>query len=160
MATAEAHTGPHLVTAVLCEKVLQEQDGVLSVIRIIDRVIQSAAGPEVPDQMPPFISDNLTLLVALRADQARGRFGIKIRPEAPGGIQLPPVENSVTLQPGSAGVNLIMPMAFPISEEGVYWFDVFLTQPAASAAERLLTRVPLEVHYSPQKQPSSEANDQ
>jgi hypothetical protein len=30
---------PHLVAAVLCEKVLQEADGVLSAIRIVDKVI-------------------------------------------------------------------------------------------------------------------------
>jgi hypothetical protein len=45
--------GPHVGIAVLCEKVLQEGDGVLSLIRVVDRIIHSAVGPEAPDEMPP-----------------------------------------------------------------------------------------------------------
>jgi hypothetical protein len=154
MSTPEARppadTGPHLLIAVLCEKVLQESDGVLSVIRVIDRLTQGAAGPEAPEQMPPFILDRLTMLVAIRADQARGRHGIKIRPEAPSGLQMQSVEQGVTIQSGATGINLILPLVLPITEEGVYWFDVFLTGPAPQA-DRLLTRVPLEIVYAPQR---------
>ncbi len=150
MATSDVTTGPHLVMAVLCEKVLHERDGVLSIIRVIDQLTQTAVGPEAPEQMPPFIADNLTMIVTIKADQARGRYGVKIRPEAPGGIQLPPIEQAITISNGPGGVNLVIPMALPISAEGVYWFDVFLTAPTAQP-DRLLTRVPLEVQYSPQR---------
>jgi hypothetical protein len=145
-------TGPHLVVAALCEKVLTEADGVLSVIRIVDRITQSATGPEAPDEMPPFILDTLTMLVALRSDQARGRYGIKIRPEAPGGFQMPSAEQGIHLQSGPSGTNLILPLVVPISTEGVYWFDIFLTGPAPQR-ERLLTRVPLEIVYQPHRPP-------
>jgi hypothetical protein len=136
--------------AVLCEKVLEDRDGVLSVIRIVDGVTRSAVGPEAPDQMPPFVSDDLTMVISLKSEQAKGRFGIKVRPEAPGGMQLPPVEQAINLSPGGGGVNIVMPMVLPLNEEGVYWFDVFLTQPRGGA-EQLLTRVPLEVQYLPQR---------
>jgi hypothetical protein len=136
--------------AVLCEKVLQEQDGVLTIIRIIDQLTQTAVGPEAPEQMPPFIAQNLTMVVTIKADQARGRYGLRIRPEAPGGFQLPPVEQAITISPGPGGVNVVMPMALPISAEGVYWFDVILTAPPTDQPDRLLTRVPLEVQYAPQ----------
>lgn len=136
--------------AVLCEKVLTEQDGVVSIIRVIDRLTQTTTGPEAPDNMPPFITDNLTMVVAVRADQARGRFGIKVRPEAPGGIQLPPVEQAITISPGPNGINLVMPLVLPIGAEGVYWFDVFLAA-RGEQTDKLLTRVPLEVVYSPQR---------
>lgn len=152
--SAGENTGPHLLAAVLCEKVLQEQDGVLSVIRIVDRLTQTASGPDAPAQMPPFIAPNLTLLVALRSDQARGRYGIKIRPEAPGGFQLPSVEQAIPLQAGPTGANVIMPLVMPISEEGVYWFDVFLTGPAPQE-DRLLTRIPLEIVYLPHRPPAN-----
>jgi hypothetical protein len=134
--------------AVLCEKVLQEQGGVLSVIRLIDTLTQSASGPEPPKQMPPFMAD-LTMVVVLRADQARGRFGIKIRPEAPSGEQLPSFEQTIQLTGGPWGASIVAPMAFPIGQEGVFWFDVFLTGPS-DQPERLLTRMPLEVFYQPQ----------
>jgi len=48
-----SRTGPYLQAALLCERVMQEKDGVLSVIRIIDRVIHTAMGPETPDTMGP-----------------------------------------------------------------------------------------------------------
>lgn len=150
MAAADTTTGPHLLMAALCEKVLQEQDGVLSIIRVIDQLTQTAVGPDAPEHMPPFIAQNLSMVVAIKADQARGRYGVRIRPEAPGGIQLPHVEQAVTLSPGPGGMNLVMPMTFPVSEEGVYWFDVSLTAPTGQP-DRLLTRVPLQVQYSPQR---------
>ncbi len=150
MATLPQETGPHLLVAALFEKVLQEQDGVLSAIRLIDRVTQSTTDPDAPEQMPPFLTDNLTMLVCLRSDQARGRYGIKVRPEAPGGFQLPAMEQAIQLQPGANGANLILPLVLPITQESVFWFDVFLTGPAPQP-DRLLTRVPLEVVYSPRR---------
>jgi len=43
-------TGPHIVNATFCEKVLIEPDGVLSLIRLVDRFTQTATGPEPPEQ--------------------------------------------------------------------------------------------------------------
>jgi hypothetical protein len=154
MATSDAYSGPHVTMVVLCERVLQEQDGVLSVIRIIDQMTQTATGPDAPDQMPPFLLDTLTMVITVKSDQARGRHAIKLRPEAPGGIQLPPMEQAITLQSGATGVNLIIPLVLPISQEGVYWFDILLAG-REGHEDRLLTRVPLEVIYSPQKLPSA-----
>ncbi len=153
MATTDPHTGPHLTMAVLCEKVLHEQDGVISAIRIIDQLTQTATGPDAPEQMTPFLVNNLTMLITIKSDQARGRHGIRVRPEAPGGVQLPALEQAITIQSGPTGVNLIMPLILPIDREGAYWFDVFLTGPAPQP-NRLLTRVPLEIIYSPQRPPA------
>lgn len=151
MADIDTTTGPHLVLAAICEKVLQEADGVLSLIRVVDAISQTASGPEPPAQMPPFVLGDVTLVISLKADQARGRFGIRVRPEAPSGIQLPPVEQGINLQPGAAkGVNLVMPLQIAIDQEGTYWFDVFLTGPEPQP-DRLLTRVPLNIIYSPQR---------
>lgn len=155
MAAPDQHTGPHLTMAVLCEKVLHEHDGVISAIRIIDQLTQTATGPEPPEQMPPFISNDLTMVITVKSDQARGRYGIRLRPEQPGGVQLPATEQAITIQPGAAGVNLIMPLVLPIAHEGVYWFDVFLTA-RPPQPDRLLTRVPLEVIYSPQQSPAAQ----
>lgn len=149
MSTSERHTGPHVVMAVLCEKALQEQDGVISIIRVVDQITQTQTGPDTPEAMTPFVASDLTLVISLKADQARGRYGIKVRPEAPGGFQLPAIEQAIQLQAGGGGgVNLILPLILPVSQEGLYWFDVFLTGPAPQP-ERLLTRVPLEVVYQP-----------
>lgn len=146
-ATPLPNTGPYLTMAVICEKVLVEQGGGISVIRITDTINQSAAGPEPPAEMPPFISDNLTMVIVLRAGEAKGRFGVKLRPEAPGGFQLPTFEQQIQLVGGPWGATVVVPLVIPVAQEGVFWFDVFLTGPKKH--ETLLTRVPLEVIYRP-----------
>lgn len=44
-----AFGGPFLSAALLCEKVLVEQDGIKSAIRIIDRVTHAVLGPTLCD---------------------------------------------------------------------------------------------------------------
>jgi hypothetical protein len=146
-------TGPFLGTAVLCEKVLQEADGVISIIRVVDRITHSAIGPEVADEMPPF-TINLNALVSLKSGTAKGRFKVKIRPEAPSGELLPAIEVPVLFEGEERGVNLILQIAIQAEHEGLYWFDVFLE-------EGRLTRIPLRVVYQPQRVggPTSEPTD-
>ena len=80
--------GPHLQMAVFCEKVLQEKDGVLSLIRIIDRINRTAAGPEAPEAMPPF-DYQLTSVITLKSGNARGGVQVEIEPEGPSGLKQP-----------------------------------------------------------------------
>lgn len=65
--------GPYLAMALLCEKVLREADGVLSLIRIVDRITVSFSGPDAPVQMPP-APVNLTLVVGFKSGFARGPY--------------------------------------------------------------------------------------
>jgi len=44
--------GSYLITAVFCEQVLQEASGVLSLIRIVDRMTITSSGPNAPAEMP------------------------------------------------------------------------------------------------------------
>lgn len=149
-------TGPHLLACVLCEKVIEDKEGVLSLIRIVDQITHSAIGPEPPEDMPPFILDHLKLVLMLKAGKAKGRFKVKIRPEDPSGVQLPVVETTVQLEGGHGGVNIIAPLAVPIAMEGLYWFDVFFAAGKGDkTADRLLTRLPLKIEYQPQKTPGS-----
>ncbi len=147
-------TGPHIVIATFCEKVLLEPDGVLSLIRVVDRFTQTATGPEPPDQMPPFIvSDReLRMVVALKSDKAKGRCAIKVVAEDPSGVRTPVGESDVTLPGGNQGVNLNIGVNFAFQHEGVYWFDVILDGPR-NQEDQLMTRVPLEVVYQRQRVP-------
>ena len=45
--------GPYVTTAVFCETVLQESSGVLTLVRIIDRMEITASGSNAPEEMPP-----------------------------------------------------------------------------------------------------------
>jgi hypothetical protein len=144
--------GPYLQVAAACEKVLQEQDGVLSVIRMIDRFILGAVGPDAPDEMPP-LPVNFTLLVVLKSGGARGRYTVHLTIESPSGERMP---NELTLplllEGEERGVNMVIPVGLQVEHEGLYWFDIWLGDPRVSErAEELLTRVPLRIVYQPQR---------
>lgn len=134
--------GPFLQVAALCEKVLQERDGVLSLIRIVDVVTHGAQGPDAPEEMPEF-RHQLTLAISLKAGKSRGRHEIRITPELPSGEAMTPITMAVQMEGESRGQNLIIPMDFPLRFEGLHWFKVqFDGIP--------LTQVPLDVRYNRQ----------
>jgi hypothetical protein len=122
-----------------CERVLEDKDGVLSAIRIVDRIIHHARGPDSPEEMPT-ASVALTILVMLKAGAARGRNALRLRPEAPSGLRLPEVSFPVLFEGEDRGVNVVLPIQFEVDQEGVYWFDVTLD-------DALITRMPLRIVY-------------
>jgi hypothetical protein len=145
--------GPYLQMAVICEKVIEDKTDSLSLIRIIDNVTQTATGPEPPEQMPPIVLSNLMLVIALKAGKARGRYAVKVVVEDPSGSQLPSPEIPIQLEGEFRGVNLITPLNVAAQYEGIYWFDIYFV--AGRDKESLLTRIPLQVHYQPQRIPPS-----
>lgn len=137
-------SGPFLSVAAFCEKVLHEQDGVLTPVRLVDRVIHGAVGPDVSDDMPP-VPVRLPLLLSLKSGEARGRHTLVVRPEAPSGQQLPETSFPVLLEGGDRGVNIVAQMDMNLDQEGLWWFDIILEP------NILLTRVPLTIVYQPQR---------
>ena len=131
--------GPYLTAALLCEKVLQEKDGILSAIRIVDRIIATAQGSQPPEQMPP-VPVNITALLMLKSGEARGSYTVKIQPVAPSGFRSTEVSWPIFLEGEDRGANVVLQIVFQATEEGVYWFEVNLK-------EELLTRIPLRVVY-------------
>jgi Family of unknown function (DUF6941) len=131
--------GPYLTAALLCEKVLQEKDGILSAIRIVDRIIATAQGSQPPEQMPP-VPVNITALLMLKSGEARGSYTVKIQPVAPSGFKSPEVSWPIYLEGEDRGANIVLQIVFQAKEEGLYWFEV-------SFKDELLTRIPLRVVY-------------
>jgi hypothetical protein len=132
--------------------VITEGDGVLSFIRIVDRFIQTATGSDPPDEMPPFVVDNMQMVVSLKSDQAKGRYTVKLVMEAPDTTREQIGEQDVNLTPGSSGINIVAGVRLGLTLEGVYWIDVLFGGPRGQADE-LLTRVPLEAVYQRQRVP-------
>jgi hypothetical protein len=127
---------PHLAIAVFCEKVLREADGVISLIRVVDRFIVAGATSEMEPQVLKF-----TLMLMFKAGFMRGKATIAVRPKSPAGAELPAMEFPVLFEgDDDRGLALSGEVNFPISEEGVYWFDVYVMQ-------ELVTRMPLRVVY-------------
>lgn len=135
-------SGPFLTAALFCERVLEERDGVLTLVRIVDRFIQRAAGPSPPPEMPSF-PINVTVFISVKSGAARGRHTITVRPEDPSGLQLEAVQLPVLFEGEDRGSNLVLNVGFQAEHEGLYWFDVLLDEKA------LLTRMPLRVVYEP-----------
>lgn len=134
--------GPYVVAAVLCERVLEEKDGVLTAVRIVDRT--TIAAPEGAELVVA-----LTALISLKPGKAVGRYTIGLRPEAPSGMQLPALAAPINFEGGEGdrGVNLVLPLQMQ-AEEGLYWFDVLWIDDRAST-ETVLTRMPLRVVWQP-----------
>lgn len=142
-------TGPFIAVATFCERVIREHDNVLSVMRVVDQLNVTAAGPDPPAQMPP-TATNLSVVVVLRRGTARGRHAVKLRPETPGGEQRDAVEVSVNFTGDpEAGANIVIDFSgFAVDQEGLWWLDVLFGD-----AETQLARIPLRVNYHPQRTP-------
>lgn len=131
-------TGPYLQAALFVERVLHERDGVLSFVRIVDRLAVQAHG-DAPEELPEGATAKVTLAVMLKSGDARGRHRLMIRPELPSGLQLEPRGFDVLFEGEDRGVNVVVDLDVALME-GLHWFTV-------SLAERELTRVPLRIAY-------------
>ena len=131
--------GPYLTAALICEKVIQEKDETVSIIRMVDRVTLTTPASASPETLPP-VTLSLFDLISLKSGSARGRHTIKWRTETPAGIKQPEILLPVLFEGDDRGVNLILSLNLVLDQEGVYWFDIFLE-------EQLLTKIPLRVLY-------------
>ena len=135
--------GPFVLMATLCERVLKEADGVLSIIRVVDRIDHTAVGPDAPREMPE-VRSPLTLAVILVPGAATGRHEITIVVELPSGETLPPITTSVQFEGASRPIRIVAPLNIPYTIEGLYWFHVRFDE------NLRLTQIPLQVRYSRQ----------
>lgn len=132
--------GPFISIAAFCENVIEDKSGVLSLIRIVDRLTVSAQGSSAPEQMPPTLL-NWFFVLTLKSGQARGSVQVAIEPELPSGLRLAPVTFTPHFEGGNRGCNIVSRIGLTLEAPGIYWFRVFV-------ADRLATRVPIEVIYS------------
>ncbi len=133
--------GPFVNAALICERVLQERDGVLTAVRIIDRftITAVASAGEPPDSIPLGII-NFSFLLVLKAGVYKGKAPITIRVNSPSEQVVAQSSADVFFEGDDRGVNIVSQMQFPVQEEGLYWVDVI-------CLEQLMTRVPLRVIY-------------
>jgi hypothetical protein len=133
--------GPYLSCAFFCEKVLREQDGVLSAIRIVDR--WNVTGP-TQDMVPTVIQ--AFLVVLFKSGIFRGQAQITITPISPGNTRMQPIMLPVLFEgEDERGAGIIVPMGFPVQEHGTYWFEVSLS--IAPNPPQVVTAIPMRVAY-------------
>jgi hypothetical protein len=137
--------GPYLSAAFICEKVLREQDGVMSAIRIIDRLTRAVPGP---DMMEPF-HYQFALVLSFKSGEALGTYQLSIQPIKPGTSEkLPAAVYTVNFEtPADRGVAMCADMQIVFDVPGLWWFDIFLS---GEGRVRRFTRVPFRIIYLPQ----------
>lgn len=131
--------GPYLQMAVFCEQVIEDKQGILTLVRIIDRTTMTASGPNAPEKMPPF-PVNANMVIGFKTGFAKGSHEVKIRPTSPDGRQLPEVTVPMHLEGDDRGANLVLPFRMMAEQDGLYWFDVYV-------GNRLFTRMPFRILY-------------
>lgn len=132
--------GPYIQIAAFCERVLRETDGVVSLIRIVDRITHTEHGSMAPRDMPE-VRYPLTLVLTLKAGAARGRHDVTITPQLPSGETLSPITVGVQMEGEHRGTGIVSRIDIPYKLEGVYWFTIAFD-------DIPITRLSLEVRYS------------
>lgn len=141
--------GPYVKAALLCEQVIEGKDNVLSLIRVVDRVIHTAIGPEAPSEMPA-VQHRLKLVIMLISGDALGRHEVRVDVRQPSGLLQPGPTITVRMEAPNRGHNIVLDSTFQFSQEGPYWFEVYFddqTEP--------LTKTPLEVIYQRMQPPAA-----
>jgi hypothetical protein len=132
---SEEHSGPYLVVAVLCQSVLQEVNGSMSIIRITDQL--QVAGPLAEMQPMPI---TLHAVIAFKAGFIRGKYRVSLIGSTPSKKEFVKTEQSAYFEGEDRGVNMVFVLNMVLPEEGIYWFDVLLES-------SLVTRIPLRILY-------------
>ena len=132
--------GPYVQVACFCDMVLQDTTGVLSLIRVVDTLTHTQSGPAPPEEMPP-VSYAGKLVVVLKSGKARGRYDLKVVPEAPTGGTKEPLIVTVHFEGEERGASVVADFHTVFEMEGLHWFRVYLE-------EEELTAIPFRVKYS------------
>ena len=118
---------------------IEGKDGVLSLIRVIDRATLTAAGPQTPAQMPP-VERELKLVLMFISGRARGTHPVELKVERPDGDMREGWSGTVFFEGEDRGANLIIQMGFKFELEGLYWFHLFVD-------DSPLTKLPFRLIY-------------
>jgi hypothetical protein len=128
--------GPYVQVAAICTTPLIEQQGLLSVIRVQDRI--QLAGPT--EQMQPQPLNSLWCVISLKSGDMQSQATMHVTLISPRGEQLGGPSFNVLFEGQERGAVIAFPLPFVVSEQGLYWFEVTLEGV-------LLTKIPLRVMY-------------
>jgi hypothetical protein len=133
--------GPFLAAAMFCESTMEDKDGVLSAIRIVDTVnlwLAPNAPPSLPSNDEP-IGTSQNALVTFRTGDSPGTHSVGFVINSPSGEK--GVSHAKDFELGkepNSGVNIRTAVPIKITGSGVYWIDVILDG-------KRVTRMPLNV---------------
>jgi hypothetical protein len=127
---------PWVTAALLCERVIQEKDESLTIVRIADKLQYQIQGQGLPQDIKPMIP--VQGLVSIKAGPATGDHTIKIFAERPNGERKQIHAQPVKLLGKDQSQSIILNLGIGVDVDGLYWFDVFFD-------DELLTRIPITI---------------
>ena len=127
---------PVVGLACLCEKVLTEKDGVITLVRLVDQ-FTAVVPPNLPEGFKPHIS--MTLVLNLRAAGLTGKHDVRIVMHGPTKAA-DPQDFVVEFPPGDlSAVNLLLTVGIGIEKFGNCRLDVlFDGEPLTTVPFRLI----------------------
>jgi hypothetical protein len=133
--------GPYLTAALFCERVIEDKERVLTIVRIMDSIII-----DLPEDIPAdFPSDENRLpvsfdgLVSLKTGKSPGEHTIRIDMISPSGKRSENYRQTVTLSPEEhGGANLMLHNTVSVKKGGLFYFEVFID-------DKLATRLPFRI---------------
>ena len=136
------NTKPLVAAACFCEQILQEPDGVISAIRIVDTYILPPlpAGIVVPPGAPRG-SIRVRGLISLKSGDVvgTGRVGLVMHKTTGEAVTLSPEGGwPAMMQGGEHGFNVKLDFVLGVMNFGLIWFDVTWN-------DELLTQIPLRL---------------
>lgn len=131
--------GPYVAVAALCEKVLQDNEGRMSMINVVDRWTVNTSGPDAPEQMPQ-ATITATMVLVFKSGLFRGAASVKVVVIKPNGERGPEVTFPALFEGEDRGVGIISNTNFVLDEPGLYWINVYVQ-------DELKTRMPLRLIY-------------
>jgi hypothetical protein len=122
--------GPYLAAAVFCENIVEDKDGALSCIRIIDTItvrLPADTPPDVPSDEKR-IPVSIKGLVSFKRGGISGKFHkIKLAMESPDGRRGIMDERKLEMgTPPFGGGNLYFNVTIAIKKGGLFWMTVSL----------------------------------
>jgi len=132
---------PLVAAAVLCERVLVEKDDVVSIVRVIDRVIWEPPPPGVAPELARI--QIVCLLILKRGDSTGDEHNFELVLRTPSGKASRPSEGplvfSLPSRDPDSGVNIQIGLALPTpTEDGLYWVE-------GHVDGQLIARMPLRL---------------
>jgi len=130
--------------AAFCEKLLEEKDGVLTPVRLVDTYYLAAPLPNLPADALPVVEVNG--VIALKSGDLVGKFTVGLVMENTRGERktLSPEGGwPVVFNGGEHGVQLQLKFHVAVQNLGLCWFDVMF-------GDEVLTRMPLMLRAAEQ----------
>jgi hypothetical protein len=134
--------GPYVAAALFCNSILEDSDGIVSALRIVDEirvVINPNAPPDVPSKADPIEIPLFALIIIRRGDAPAGMHQLALAMETPDGKTEEVYKGEITMPDHPNGAAVIKSrVTLRLHSSGVFWIDVIL-------GENRLTRMAMNL---------------